>query len=231
MHTGRDARLHRRSRVRMSSHGKAGGVGRVHDHPHGLLVELRLPGQRPRCDVAAGHHHLDDIGPALGPSANRGREVRRRRLRPGQEVAVPPGRGDRRTAGQDPRKADISLGAVANLHDGVVAVAEVLDRRHPAGQGPARVRYRLPTLRVQTLRDALHAVWRAAPRQVLVTVDQTRKQGRAGTVVDDLSAAGRRLHRTHLDNPSAVIDEDLAAWAKRLAIKDRARTEDAHPPW
>ena len=91
VHTGRDAGAQRLCAVGMSSHRKAGGIGRCHEHPQRLLVELRLPRQRPRGDVAAGHHHLDDVDAALGPSAHRGRQVCGRRRRPGQEVAVPPG--------------------------------------------------------------------------------------------------------------------------------------------
>jgi hypothetical protein len=49
------------------------------------------------------------------------------------------------------------------------------------------------------------------PRQVLMPVDQTGKQRRAGPVVDDLNVAGRLLDRTHPDQPPALIDKDLAA--------------------
>ena len=61
-------------------------------------------------------------------------------------------------------------------------------------------------------------------------VDQTGKQGRAGAVIDDLRAAGCRLDRTHLEDPTPVIDENLGTRPNRLAIEDRVGTEDPHPP-
>ena len=133
-------------------------MGCFHEHTQRGLVELRLPRQRPWGDIAAGHHDLDNIDPAVGTSPYGGHDVRGRRLRTDQEMAVPPRCRDRRAAGQDPGKRPILSAGIPDLDHGVVAVAEILHRGDPTGQSPAPVEYRLCSLTRHIVRESLHDV-------------------------------------------------------------------------
>ena len=230
VHTRRDARPKRGSPVGVRGDGEPHRRGSVREDTQRAPRRTGTPTARPRCDVAAGHHHLDDVDAALGAAAYGGRDVTGHRLRPGQEVAVPPDRRDGRATGEDPGKPEIALAAVPNVHDGVAAVAQAWTVVTP-GQGPPRVRQGLVPLGGRVGREPSSAIWGAAPRQVLMSVDETGKECRAETVVDHLSAIGRRLDPSHLEHPATVIDEYLALRPKSLSVKDGTAADDAHPPW
>jgi hypothetical protein len=62
-------------------------------------------------------------------------------------------------------------------------------------------------------------------------VDETGKEGRADTVVDDLCPVGWRLDGAHLGHPSAIINQHLAVRSDDVTVEHRRRTDNAHPPW
>lgn len=61
-----------------------------------------------------------------------------------------------------------------------------------------------------------------------MAVDQTGKQRRLGTVVDNLRAIRRRLDPTYLDDATVVTDEDLAVLANCRAVEDPAGAQNSH---
>ena len=223
VHTGRDAGTQRARGVGVGGNRDTHVMGVLDEHPQRGLVELRFPWQRPRRDVAPGHHHLDHVDAAAGTDTDRSRDVHRRRLRPDQEVAVPPGCRDRRAAGQDAGKGPVAPGGVSDLDYGVVAVAEVLHRGHPARQSPVRVRDGLCSLRRGLLRERVKGARLASPGHVLMAIDQPRQQRRAGTVLHQVRAVGCGLDGTHLQDRSAVVDEDLTARPHGLPVEDAPR--------
>jgi len=97
-------------------------------------------------------------------------------------------------------------GPIPGVDDSAVAVTQILDRRDLGRQGLARVRHCVRPLGGRIAGNTDHSVRRATPGQVLMAVDETGKQRRLGTVVDDLGAIRRRLDPTYLDDATAVTD-------------------------